>query len=61
MTELLHSEFLDKKSARADRLEWRLHRGANVTQRGVMFSVWAPKATGVDVHIASGARAVSSP
>ena len=33
---------------------WKLHRGAMLTRAGVAFSVWAPTATSVTVHIATG-------
>jgi maltooligosyltrehalose trehalohydrolase len=36
---------------------WRLHRGATLLASGTAFSVWAPIATKVSVHIATGAAA----
>jgi maltooligosyltrehalose trehalohydrolase len=36
---------------------WRLRRGATVTEAGVTFSVWAPNATSLTVHVSSGAAA----
>ena len=35
-------------------IEWTLHRGATVLPNGVTFSVWAPTATSVTVHVATG-------
>ncbi len=39
-----------------EREVWRLHRGATVTDDGTTFSVWAPNASAVAVHIATGER-----
>ena len=36
---------------------WRLNRGATFAPDGVAFSVWAPKASSVVVHVATGAAA----
>ena len=35
-------------------IEWTLNRGATVLPNGVNFSVWAPAATSVTVHVATG-------
>ncbi|MEP7001418.1 MAG: malto-oligosyltrehalose trehalohydrolase, partial [bacterium] len=35
-------------------LTWTLHRGASVLPNGVTFRVWAPNATSMSVHIATG-------
>jgi maltooligosyltrehalose trehalohydrolase len=36
---------------------WRMRRGATVVEGGVTFSVWAPRAERVVVHVATGAAA----
>jgi maltooligosyltrehalose trehalohydrolase len=33
---------------------WKLHRGATLTPTGTRFSVWAPNATSLTVHVATG-------
>ena len=40
---------------------WKLHRGASVLPNGVTFTVWAPIATSMTVHIASGDAAGEYP
>ena len=39
------------------RAPWQLRRGANIAQSGVTFTVWAPDAKQVAVHVAGGAAA----
>ena len=36
---------------------WRLHRGATLLANGVAFTVWAPAASNVVLHLATGAAA----
>jgi maltooligosyltrehalose trehalohydrolase len=45
----------------AHRPGWQLYRGARVTPFGTTFSVWAPKATTMSVHIATGDAAGDYP
>src|SRR4029079_13310820 len=45
----------------AHRPGWQLYRGAKVTPFGTTFSVWAPKATTMSVHIATGDAAGDYP
>ena len=40
---------------------WQLHRGATVHTHAVAFSVWAPAATSMSVHIATGDAAGDHP
>ncbi len=40
---------------------WRLKRGAAVTDAGVEFSVWAPRAEHISVHVATGPSAGDYP
>lgn len=42
-------------------LGWTLRRGATVLPNGVTFSVWAPKATSVSAHVATGDAAGDHP
>ena len=53
--QVLHGALLDPGDVVADRKHWRLHRGANVRANGVRFSVWAPDAQSMVVHVANGA------
>jgi len=48
---------LSEQPAASRRAPWRLKRGATITTAGVTFTVWAPDAKGVAVHIAGGAGA----
>ena len=43
---------LSEQPAASRRAPWRLKRGATITTAGVTFTVWAPDAKGVAVHIA---------
>jgi maltooligosyltrehalose trehalohydrolase len=47
-------------AARPD-VAWLLRRGATLTSEGVAFSVWAPRADRVAVHVATGAGAGEHP
>jgi maltooligosyltrehalose trehalohydrolase len=45
----------------AARRDWKLQRGATPTGVGTAFRVWAPKATSIAVHVATGAVADDYP
>ncbi len=54
-------DMLDASEAVADRVHWRLHRGANVAGSGTIFSVWAPAVNEMTVHVATGVAAGDHP
>ncbi len=57
MTYPSHWNALEEGDVAAESVPWRLHRGATVTVTGVTFTVWAPIATAVSVHVATGVAA----
>ena len=50
-----------EQSVDTPRSGWQLRRGATLVEGGVTFSVWAPKARDVVVHVAGGAGAGDHP
>src|SRR5437764_125357 len=52
---------LSDQPAPPKRAPWQLKRGATFTAAGVTFTVWAPDAKNVAVHIAGGAGAGDHP
>ena len=57
MTHSIHFETARQGDVSTQGNHWSLRRGATVMANGVMFSVWAPEAQQVVVHVATGAAA----
>ena len=58
---VMSEDAMPDDGAQPSRAEWRLARGATITAAGATFSVWAPRAERVSVHVATGTAAGEYP